>query len=84
MNIENTLEENLKHSYLKGESKGFMQAFSFMLFIMFIMVAYFIQYRNNVEYDKKVNHYLYDKIASDCQVKIDSMMEVGSFVLPKK
>lgn len=73
MKIENTIEENLKESYLKGESKGFTQAFALMLFVLLIPFGYIINQNSNIEFDKQVNKYLYEKLATDCQMKIDSM-----------
>ena len=83
MNIDKTIEENLKESYLKGESKGFTQAFALMLFVLLIPCGYIIIQKSNAQYEKEVNHYLYNKLATDCQMKIDSMKEAGSFNLPK-
>jgi hypothetical protein len=73
MKVEKTIEENFKEISLNAERGGFLKAFYGMLFIIFIMVAYFIQYRNSIEFDKQVNKCLYEKLASDCQMKIDSM-----------
>ena len=84
MKVEKTIEENFKEISLNAERVGFLKAFYGMLFIIFIMVAYFIQYLNSIEFDKQVNKCLYEKLALDCQIKIDSMIHVGSFVLDKK
>lgn len=73
MKVENTIEENLKESYLKGESKGFTQAFVLMLFVLFIISGYILTQNSHIEFDKQVNKYLYEKLAIDCQMKIDSM-----------
>lgn len=81
MNIENSIEENLKESYLKGESKGFVQAFILMMFILIIPCGYIIIDKSDKQFDKQVNKYLYEKIASDCQAKIDSMANVQSFLI---
>ena len=73
MNIEKTIEENINESYLKGERKGFIQAFVLMLSILFIPCGYIIIDKSDKEFDNQVNKYLYEKLASDCQMKIDSM-----------
>ena len=83
MNVDKTIEENINESYLKGERTGFIQAFVFMLSILFIPCGYIIIQKSNAQYEKEVNHYLYNKLATDCQMKIDSMKEAGSFNLPK-
>jgi len=81
MNIDKTIEENINQAYLKGESKGFIQAFVLMLSILFIPCGYIIIDKSDKEFDKQVNKYLYEKIASDCQAKIDSIANVESFVI---
>lgn len=42
MNIDKTIEENFKEISVNAERVGFLKAFYGMLFIIFIMVAYFI------------------------------------------
>jgi hypothetical protein len=83
MNIDKTIEENINESYLKGERIGFIQAFVVMLSILFIPCGYIIIDKSDKEFDKQVNKYLYEKLASDCQMKIDSMKASESFMLPK-
>lgn len=84
MNIDKTIEENINESYFKGENKGLIKGLSVGLFLLLIPCAYILIQNSNAEYEKQVNHFLYNKLADDCQVKINSMMEAGSFVLPKK
>jgi len=81
MNIDKTIEENINESYLKGERTGFIQAFVLMLSVLFIPCGYIIIDKSDKEFDKQVNKYLYEKIASDCQAKIDSMANIESFVI---
>jgi hypothetical protein len=81
MNIDKTIEENINQAYLKGERTGFIQAFVLMLSILFIPCGYIIIDKSDKEFDKQVNKYLYEKIASDCQAKIDSIANVESFVI---
>jgi len=83
MNIDKTIEENINESYLKGERIGFIQAFVVMLSILFIPCGYIIIDKSDKEFDKQVNKYLYEKLALDCQMKIDSMKASESFMLPK-
>lgn len=80
MKIEKTIEEKLKESYLKGESKGFTQAFALMLFVLLIPCGYIFIQNSHIEFDKQVNKYLYEKLASDCQVKIDSMDTLSKYM----
>lgn len=83
MNIDKTIQENINESFLKGERIGFIQAFVLMLLVLFIPCGYIIIDKSDKEFDKQVNKYLYEKLASDCQVKIDSMKASESFILPK-
>jgi len=79
MNIEKTIEENINQAYLKGERTGFIQAFVLMLSVLFIPCGYIIIDKSDKEFDKQVNKYLYEKLALDCQAKIDSMANMESF-----